>query len=138
MKRFLSFCLSALLACLVLAGCTYNDASENRPPAETPSMVSVSEWPDNPYTKAIPKPEVGTPDYVIDGNDSFYAIFLKDLTLEQGKQYLEALKADGFEPVAGDGNQVAVGELLQKDGVCLGISISENILGIYISLTADG
>lgn len=134
MKWFLYIILFAL--CITAAGCASPHSAGNPTPTEIPAIESIEKWPENSFTRSIPKPEHGTPDYVIDGKGSYYAVFLKDITMQQGKQYAAALKADGFESVAGDENSVSIGQLWQKDEIYVGLSISEHVLGIY--LASDG
>lgn len=90
--------------------------------------------PENKYTENITMPEYGTPEYVLDNSkDGSYAIFYKDITREQSEEYLEKLKAEGFETVENDTDTASMGTVLKKDNTTLSISISRDILGIYIT-----
>lgn len=103
-----------------------------------PTPEYTSEWPDNEYTNAIIKPDIGEMDYTLfDDNAGYYSVFLKNVTMEEGKQYIQLLKENGFESTASDSNFVAAGELLRKGKTGLNISVSENVLGIRISLDAE-
>lgn len=98
----------------------------------------LEEWPDNDYTRAIIKPVTGTMDYVLhDEEAGYYAVFLNNITLEDGKKYIQLLQKNGFETVSSDSNFVATGELLQRENVVVGVSASENVLAVYISLNAE-
>lgn len=57
--------------------------------------------------------------------------------MEDGKKYIKLLQKNGFETVSDDGNSVSIGVLLQKDNVVIGVSASENILALYITLNFD-
>lgn len=131
-----SLCLAALVGLAVLGGCS-GAGNPSAPP--DPVMEELSGWPDNPYTQAVLQPRAGTPDYAVyDGEAGYYSVFLRDITLSEGKQYLKELRDSGFEPVDGAEEAVAVGELLQKDGVFLSVSASEGVLGLYITLEGEG
>lgn len=137
MKRLLS--ALSLCALIALTGC----ASKSDPSAQYASWltgaepVSVSEWPDNALTAGLPRPESGEIDYIYDLSDSgYYAIYYKDISIEQGKAYVQALKDEGFiEAASGDGG-VSVGELLQRGDTVLSVALSEGILGLLITQTA--
>lgn len=138
MKKLFSFIVLALCTTIIFGGCSNPAPTESVAPSNDAVREEISEWPDNTYTNAIIEPEAGTPDYVIsDKQAGYYAIFLNDITMEQGKQYINKLKENGFTEVAGDSDDVAVGQLLQKDNVDLSISVSDDILGIYIKLSND-
>ena len=137
MKRL----LSALFLCALIAltGC----ASKSDPSAQYASWltgtepVSVSEWPDNALTAGLPRPESGEIDYIYDLSDSgHYAIYYKDISIEQGKAYVQALKESGWTEIASGDGGVSVGELLQKGDTILSAALSEGILGLLITQTA--
>lgn len=125
----------------MLYGCGRSPANIEESEQEDDSTVikeELEEWPDNDYTRAIIKPEIGTVDYALyDEEAGYYAVFLKDVTLEDGKQYIQLLQKNGFEAVSSDSNSVAIGELLQKDNVGISVSASENALALYITLNPD-
>lgn len=96
-------------------------------------IVYVDEIPENVFTAQIPKPANGTIDYVIDDSSlGRYALFFKDITMEQSEAYIEELKSAGYKNVAGTKEDVAIGEMLQKDDVMLSIVCSDGGLGIQI------
>lgn len=135
MKRLLPL----LCAALMLTGC----ASKSDPSAQYASWltgaepVSVSEWPDNALTAGLPRPESGEIDYIYDLSDSgHYAIYYKDISIEQGKAYVQALKESGWTEIASGDGGVSVGELLQKGDTILSAALSEGILGLLITQTA--
>lgn len=125
----------------MLYGCGRSPANIEESEQEDVSTVKreeLEEWPDNDYTRAIIKPEIGTMDYALyDEEAGYYAVFLKDVALEDGKQYIQLLQKNGFETVSSDSNSVAIGELLQKDNVGISVSASENVLALYITLNSD-
>lgn len=128
-----------LVFCLAwaLCGCK-SGSSESLSSPGSMTREEVSAWPDNAYTQVVVKPAAGTPYYVLyDAERGYYSIFLKDITMEEGKQYLQTLRENGFEPVGGDGNEVSIGEILRKGQVGLSVSVSENSLGLFITLDAE-
>lgn len=125
---------------VMLCGCGKTSANEEGKPDDGSSVIreELEEWPDIDYTRAIIKPVTGTMDYVLyDEEEGYYAVFLKNITLEDGKQYIQLLQKNGFETVSSDSNFVATGELLQKKNVVVSVSASENVLALYISLNAE-
>lgn len=136
MKRLLP--ILSLCALIALTGC----ASKSDPSAQYASWltgaepVSVSEWPDNALTAGLPRPESGEIDYIYDLSDSgHYAIYYKDISIEQGKAYVQALKESGWTEIASGDGGVSVGELLQKGDTVLSVALSEGILGLLITQT---
>ena len=134
MKRLLPL----LCAALMLAGC----APKSDPSAQYASWLTgaepiyVSEWPDNALTAGLPRPESGEIDYIYDLSDSgHYAIYYKDISIEQGKAYVQALKDAGFAEVASADGGVSVGTLLQKGDTTLSVALSEGVLGLLITQT---
>ena len=135
MKRLLPL----LCAALMLAGC----APKSDPSAQYASWLTgaepiyVGEWPDNALTAGLPRPESGEIDYIYDLSDSgHYAIYYKDISIEQGKAYVQALKESGWTEIASGDGGVSVGELLQKGDTILSAALSEGILGLLITQTA--
>lgn len=139
--RFTLVMLLTISLTIMLYGCGSSPANIEESEQEGVSTVireELEEWPDNDYTRAIIKPEVGTMDYALyDEEAGYYAVFLKDVALEDGKQYIQLLQKNGFETVSSDSNSVAIGELLQKDNVGISVSASENVLALYITLNSD-
>ena len=136
MKRLLS--ALSLCALIALTGC----ASKSDPSAQYASWLTgaepiyVSEWPDNALTAGLPRPESGEIDYIYDLSDSgHYAIYYKDISIEQGKAYVQALKESGWTEIASGDGGVSVGELLQKGDTVLSAALSEGILGLLITQT---
>lgn len=131
------FVFVALLAfCLI--GCATNTPESDTEDVNAAIREEISEWPDNEYTKVILKPDVGEMDYTLsDENAGYYAVFLKNVTMEDGKQYIQLLKENGFESVSSDSNSVAIGEILKKGTIGLSVSASENVLALYITLNAE-
>lgn len=137
MKRLLS--ALSLCALIALTGC----APKSDPSAQYASWLTgaepiyVSEWPDNALTAGLPRPESGEIDYIYDLSDSgHYAIYYKDISIEQGKAYVQALKESGWTEIASGDGGVSVGELLQKGDTILSAALSEGILGLLITQTA--
>lgn len=137
MKRLLP--ILSLCALIALAGC----ASKSENAARDTSWLTgaepiyVSEWPDNALTAGLPRPESGEIDYIYDLSGSgHYAIYYKDISIEQGKAYVQALKESGWTEIASGDGGVSVGELLQKGDTILSAALSEGILGLLITQTA--
>ena len=98
-----------------------------------PCAVYLTDYPENEFTARIPKPANGTIDYVIDDSaNGRYAVFFKDITMEQSEAYIKDLKAAGYKNVAGKKEDIAIGEMLQKDDVMLSVACSDGGLGIQI------
>ena len=98
-----------------------------------PCAVYLTDYPENEFTARIPKPANGTIDYVIDDSaNGRYAVFFKDITMEQSEAYIKDLKAAGYTNVAGKKEDIAIGEMLQKDDVTLSVACSDGGLGIQI------
>ena len=136
MKRLLS--ALSLCALIALTGC----APKSDPSAQYASWLTgaepiyVSEWPDNALTAGLPRPESGEIDYIYDLSDSgHYAIYYKDISIEQGKAYVQALKESGWTEIASGDGGVSVGELLHKGDTVLSVALSEGILGLLITQT---
>lgn len=136
MKRLLS--ALSLCALIALTGC----ASKSDPSAQYASWLTgaepiyVSEWPDNALTAGLPRPESGEIDYIYDLSDSgHYAIYYKDISIEQGKAYVQALKESGWTEIASGDGGVSVGELLQRGDTVLSVALSEGMLGLLITQT---
>lgn len=133
-----------LLLCLLFAlpGCAPGTHSQSAPAEsprnETPVMAEIDEWPENEYTQNLFPPESGVPDYTLsDGQAGLFSVFYRDVTREQGRQYIDALCADGFAVLEQDANAVSIGQMLEKDGVFLSVSLSDGVLGVCISLPQD-
>ena len=136
MKRLLS--ALSLCALIALTGC----ASKSDPSAQYASWLTgaepiyVSEWPDNALTAGLPRPESGEIDYIYDlAGSGHYAIYYKDISIEQGKAYVQALKESGWTEIASGDGGVSVGTLLQKGDTVLSVALSEGILGLLITQT---
>ena len=124
--------LAALLALLLLTAC----AAGGGEVSALPVRESLSAWPENSYTAAIPRPESGTPDYALRSPD-FYAVFLRDITREEGEAYLQALEAAGFQAVRSEHEADAGGTLLTREGVTVSVSLSDGALGLYITIPEE-
>lgn len=138
--QFIYAVLCIISTTVMLCGCGKTSANEEGKPDGGSSVIreELEEWPDNDYTRAIIKPITGTMDYVLyDEEAGYYAVFLTDITLEDGKQYIHLLQENGFETVSSGSNFAATGELLQKENVVVSVSASENVLALYISLNAE-
>ncbi len=125
-----------LCGLLMIAGCAGQppDAAQS----DHTTYQEIDAWPDNAYTRAVPRPQAGTPHYVLaDADAGYYAIFFQNITREQGEQYIDSLLENGYEKVADTRNAAAIGELLRKDPVQLSVSISDNELGVYITLQSE-
>lgn len=138
MKRNNFIFVFVVLLAFCLIGCGTNTSESDTEDVNAAIREEISEWPDNEYTKAILKPDVGEMDYTLsDENAGYYAVFLKNITMEDSKQYIQLLKENGFESVSSDSNSVAIGEILKKGTTGLSVSASENVLALYITLNAE-
>ncbi len=138
MKRNNFIFVFVVLLAFCLIGCGTNTSESDTEDVNAAIREEISEWPDNEYTKAILKPDVGEMDYTLsDENAGYYAVFLKNVTMEDSKQYIQLLKENGFESVSSDSNSVAIGEILKKGTTGLSVSASENVLALYITLNAE-
>ena len=104
---------------------------------DIPCLLYTSEtigaWPENEYTESIPRPEYGTPDFILSGESDgcdYYSVFLSGITREQGEQYVSALKEAGFREIAADSEPASAGIALCKDTIHLSL--------IHISLRGTG
>ena len=136
MRRMFSPFLVLLMVLLV--GCGVDSPALSTPaPSPSPIIEPITTWPDNEDTRGVPRPIAGTPDVVIrDESAGYYSISLRDITREQGEQYVSDLKEYGFREIAGSGNSVSAGYLLQKGEIVLSVALSSNGLGILISRQA--
>ena len=138
MKRNNFIFVFVVLLAFCLIGCGTNTSESDTEDVNAAIREEISEWPDNEYTKAILKPDVGEMDYTLsDENAGYYAVFLKNVTMEDSEQYIQLLKENGFESVSSDSNSVAIGEILKKGTTGLSVSASENVLALYITLNAE-
>ena len=133
------FVLAALLALLLFTGCS---AREERTAAHGMAWdlsgaepEYLTQWPDNAFTEKIVQPQSGTIDHVLDYTDSGrYAIFIRDISLEESEQYVEALKDAGYAEIHSAGNNVSVGRMLEGVAAYLSVSYSDGVLGVVITL----
>ena len=138
-KIRIPFVLTALLICAVFSGC-----SVGKPHAEARGMAwdlsgaepeYLTQWPDNAFTEKIVQPQSGMIDHVLDYTDSGrYAIFIRDISLEESEQYVKALKGAGYAEMHSAGNNVSVGRMLESDEAYLSVSYSDGVLGVVITL----
>jgi len=66
------------------------------------------EWPDNEFTRLVPKPAFGELLGAVTGEDSFYVSFV-DTDLDQVRAYIEQVKAKGFTKNAEAVDETAFG-----------------------------
>ena len=134
--------------CLVLllsaVGCANNEQDEKQDTGkqdEEALVTMTSVWPENEYTKGVPKPENGTVESVMEmkGSPVIYSISITGITRQQAMQYIEALQDMGFEKVASENEKSSGGTLMEKEDKALSIAYSgENmIIGIIPFLTAS-
>ena len=140
-KVFLAMVCMASLVMMTACGGGNNNAKkeasdilEDAKEMVQKSEVVSSDWPENEYTKLIPKPE----NITITGNqevDNMYyighRIVIKNFSKEDCKAYIEKLKAAGFtKPIAGmkdvitnDKETMFSFDALNADGVHASVSI---------------
>ena len=131
----------ALMMTFILCACGNDSGGLPVTDANLPSLEleEINEWPENKYTAAILQPEAGTPFQatVYDETAGYFSVFLNDATREQGEEYIDLLKENGFETVSSKSEDVSIGVLLQKENVGVSIAASENVFSIYIRLYED-
>lgn len=138
-KILISAFLAALLVCSFFTGCSAREGSTAaRGMAWDLSGAEpeyLTQWPDNAFTEKIVQPQSGTIDHVLDYTDSGrYAIFIRDISLEESEQYVKALKGAGYAEMHSAGNNVSVGRMLESDEAYLSVSYSDDVLGVVITL----
>lgn len=140
MKRIFVMTL-VLMMTVVLCACSNDSISRESTDSKLPllEVEEISEWPENKYTAVIPQPEAGTPFQatVYDETAGYFSVSLNNATRQQGEEYIELLKENGFETVSNKSEDVSIGVLLQKENVGVSIAASENVFGIYIRLYED-
>ena len=139
MKRFPLILAIALIFVWVLAGCSKpgEPARHGQTAWDLTDAVPVhvTAWPENEYTSQIAKPEWGEMDYIYDLSDSGrYALFLKEISEEESRAYIEQLKEAGFSEAVSAGNAISVGTILKKGDVLLSIAYSDGILAMTITM----
>ena len=124
-----------LAACLLLlTGCAQTAPQDTGWNLADTTPEAITTWPENEFTAQIPQPQAGTPDYVLDStSNGRYAVFLRGISMEDSAAYVDLLKLQGYAEVAGEGNDVSVGTLLQKGRTCLSIAYTDGELGILIA-----
>lgn len=141
MKKNIGVIMLLVSLTMVLSGCqkNYADIAEKmQVNYDTAIKEAISEWPDNDYTRAILKPDAGTVDYALcDEEKGYYDICLKDVTMEDGKEYIESLKKVGFETLGSDSNSVSIGTVMRRGSTGVSVCAWENGLGVYIVLDYD-
>lgn len=133
--------LAAGLALTLSAGCSANSILKSHRTDWNLSglePVYLTEWPENEFTAQIPEPQEGQIDYAFDASDSGrYAVFWKEIGMEESEDYIEGLKNQGYSEVRAEKNEVSVGTILQKDIVTLSISYSSDRLSILITIDPE-
>ena len=130
-----------LMMTVVFCSCSNDSIGRESMDSNLPllEVEEISEWPENKYTAVIPQPEAGTPFQatVYDETAGYFSVSLNNATRQQGEEYIELLKENGFETVSNKSEDVSIGVLLQKENVGVSIAASENGFGIYIRLYED-
>ena len=132
--------LTVLLVCLLFTGCSAKENAAGGLSNSTWDVTNVepeylTQWPDNAYTEKIVQPKSGTVNYVLDYSDSGrYAIFIKDISLEESEEYMKELKVNGYSEIDSNANDVSVGTMLESDDSYLSVSYSDGVLGVVITL----
>lgn len=130
-----ALCAVLLFLCAALYGCGGTSENTGTTTPAQPVRETLNSWPQNEYTAALPAPQYGTPDYALIGPaDTQYAVFLTDVTREQGDAYVDALVASGFALTEQTANDASAGVLLEKDGVLVTVAAGDGVLGIRIVL----
>ena len=117
---------------LALAGCAAPQAQESS--AAAPVRQELTGWPDNDFTRLVPEPSAGEPDYALeDLPGGSYSIFLTGVTREEGEAYRDALLEAGFAQAAGASEEASGGWLLESPEAWVSVSCAEGALGIAIT-----
>lgn len=139
-ERHILFFLSMLLVCALFTGCSAKKkyAAEPRNGAWNAANAEpeyLTQWPANALTEKIVQPQNGAVDYALDYTDSGrYAIFMKDISLEESEQYVKALKDKGYAEINSAANDVSVGTTLESNDAYLSVSYADGVLGVVITL----
>ena len=119
-------CLALMLAA---TGCADNEQEKKQDDETLVTMTSV--WPENEFTKDVPKPENGTVENVMEmqGSPVIYSISITGIARQQAMQYLETLQDAGFKKVASENEESSGGTLMEKEDKALSIAYSgENMI----------
>jgi len=134
--------LILLAAVLLLSSC---GSAEQDIPSSAPEITwtEIDEWPDNEFTRLIPRPEAGTPVRCAQGASagySFFSLELADLDPEACKAYLQAIEEAGFSPVSVEEEELSPGSVSignvytsGETGLSLAYSSGVDQLALYIS-----
>lgn len=105
-------------------------------------MLAAGEWPDNEYTKHIPKPENGAVlRGWIDPDKQYCYIQFSDINQAESEAYTDKLEERGFNEVAMTSEEIknagytSVGALYANDDTYVSITYTDNMFGIFISHT---
>ncbi len=106
-----------------------------QPPKAIGTLMQLKEgvWPDNDYTKGIPRPEGEVVRGWIDLEKGYCYIQMTAVPDPEG--YLELLTQEGFEQAEGVSEEVSSGYLMTKGEKSVSISWSgdQGDMGLYIS-----
>lgn len=122
----------AIVVALVMAFCFSACTASEKQPESGANITQISEWPENEYTAAIPKPETGTPVNLIE-NEDIYTVSLDDISRQDCYDYLELLEKNGFSKVAGDENDSSGGWLYTNGKASVSVSRSSNAMTVSIT-----
>lgn len=123
MKHLILSTSLLLSALFLLTACGGGSSGQPSGKAETKTEAKATKggdkWPDNEYTKLLPKPEITVSSASVgtfaDG-ETFAANFASGTTREQFKAYIEQLKASGFTVKVEVDTDSTYGGTADKDG----------------------
>ena len=135
--------LSALILTLAVSACA--PAAPAQSAAASISIVLTDQWPDNAFTQQVPRPQDGQVVAVNQGSSQeweFCSVSLSGVTKQAAEDYLDSLGQSGFVPVSlrsetmADGS-VVIGNVYQREGCGVAVSLGGDTMAIYIALPAD-
>lgn len=115
---------------VLLCGCSVIDQHE--PISGEIEMVSSDFWPENEFTRDLPRPD-GDTYWVLDESEiNRYSMSFMDVTEEESEDYIGKLKAAGFREYRRRGNDISVGYILYRGETYLSLSYSEGTMGFTV------
>lgn len=147
LKRFLSLALAVLMT-LSLCSCDFRSLSGGEQTSsdnvkddpivgDGSSAQFGGEWPENEFTKLVPKPNFDV--MGASSDDGSFTVAFSGVEIEQVKAYADKVKAKGFTIDATEESQNVYGVSIytytayNSDGYCVEITFANGTSGITIS-----
>lgn len=126
-KSLILFCAVVFFLCF--SAC----AASPQPEAEDVQIVDITQWPENEYTRAIPKPDMGTPVAEIKSG-LLYGVTLEGVSRQMCYDYLACLAQNGFQSeFPGQENDVSGGWLYSNGNAAVTVSQSGSRMTISVT-----